>query len=126
MAPCLHLIRLHHGLQPSSIRKTNTLAKGVVMQSVRTRVHAVALMLVLSAAAPYQARAEGGAADLSRISIENFGRISDVYMGVITLTVTLILFNVVNSTAGDEYRIGEAALGGFNGMPSIPGLKRRP
>jgi protein tyrosine/serine phosphatase len=36
-------------------------------------------MLVLSAAAPYQARAEGGAADLSRISIENFGRISDVY-----------------------------------------------
>ena len=48
------------------------------MRSVRTRIHAVALMLVLSAA-PHQARAEGGAADLSRISIENFGRISDVY-----------------------------------------------
>jgi len=29
-----------------------------------------------------------------------YGRLSDVYMGVITLTVTLILFNVVNSTAG--------------------------
>lgn len=51
-----------------------------------------------------------------------YGRISDVYLGVITLTVTLILFNLVNSTAGDEYRIGTAALGGFNGMPSIPGL----
>jgi urea transport system permease protein len=49
-----------------------------------------------------------------------YGRISDVYLGVITLTVTLILFNVVNSTAGDEYRIGTAALGGFNGMPSVP------
>ena len=33
-----------------------------------------------------------------------FGRISDVYMGVITLTVTLILFNFINSTAGEEWR----------------------
>jgi urea transport system permease protein len=51
-----------------------------------------------------------------------YGRISDVYVGVITLTVTLILFNVVNSTAGDQYRIGNAPLGGFNGMPSVPGI----
>lgn len=51
-----------------------------------------------------------------------FGRISDVYLGVITLTVTLILFNLVNSTAGDKYRIGDAPLGGFNGIPSIPTL----
>ncbi|MFO1146758.1 MAG: branched-chain amino acid ABC transporter permease [Alsobacter sp.] len=49
-----------------------------------------------------------------------YGRISDVYLGVITLTVTLILFNVVNSTAGDEYKIGAARLGGFNGMPAVP------
>ena len=51
-----------------------------------------------------------------------FGRISDVYMGVITLTVTLILFNFSNSTAGDEWRIGAAPLGGFNGIPSTPPL----
>ena len=51
-----------------------------------------------------------------------YGRISNVYVGVITLTVTLILFNVVNSTAGDAYHIGAAQLGGFNGMPSVPGL----
>ena len=49
-----------------------------------------------------------------------YGRISDVYLGVITLTVTLILFNLVNSTAGDEYAIGTARLGGFNGIPSVP------
>jgi urea transport system permease protein len=49
-----------------------------------------------------------------------YGRISDVYLGVITLTVTLILFNVVNSTAGDEYKIGNARLGGFNGIPAVP------
>ncbi len=51
-----------------------------------------------------------------------FGRISDVYMGVITLTVTLILFNFINSTAGDQWRIGAAPLGGFNGIPSTPPL----
>ena len=49
-----------------------------------------------------------------------YGRISNVYVGVITLTVTLILFNVINSTAGDAYHIGVAQLGGFNGMPSVP------
>jgi branched-chain amino acid transport system permease protein len=51
-----------------------------------------------------------------------FGRISDVYLGVITLTATLILFNLVNSTSGEQYRIGVAAIGGFNGIPSIPTL----
>jgi ABC-type branched-subunit amino acid transport system permease subunit len=51
-----------------------------------------------------------------------YGRLSDVYMGVITLTVTLILFNLVNSTAGPEWKIGTAPLGGFNGIPAIPPL----
>src|SRR6202035_4232995 len=51
-----------------------------------------------------------------------YGRISDVYLGVITLTVTLILFNSINSTAGPEFHIGSARLGGFNGIPGIPSL----
>lgn len=51
-----------------------------------------------------------------------YGRLSDVYMGVITLTVTLILFNLINSTAGPEWTIGSAPLGGFNGIPAIPPL----
>ena len=51
-----------------------------------------------------------------------YGRISDVYVGVITLTVTLIFYNCVNSTAGPAYHIGEALLGGFNGMPNIPSI----
>lgn len=49
-----------------------------------------------------------------------YGGVSDVYLGVITLTVSLILFNLVNSTAGDFYTIGNARLGGFNGIPGIP------
>jgi ABC-type branched-subunit amino acid transport system permease subunit len=51
-----------------------------------------------------------------------YGRLSDVYMGVITLTVTLILFNLVNSTAGPEWKIGNAPLGGFNGIPGVATL----
>jgi urea transport system permease protein len=49
-----------------------------------------------------------------------YGRISDVYLGVITLVVTLILNRFMNATAGDAYRIGNARLGGFNGIPAFP------
>jgi branched-chain amino acid transport system permease protein len=51
-----------------------------------------------------------------------YGRISDVYMGVITLVVTLILFKFMSATAGDAYKIGAARLGGFNGIPGYPTL----
>jgi ABC-type branched-subunit amino acid transport system permease subunit len=49
-----------------------------------------------------------------------WGRISDVYLGVITLTVSLILSRFFNQTAGDQWTIGTAPLGGFNGIPSTP------
>jgi branched-chain amino acid transport system permease protein len=51
-----------------------------------------------------------------------YGRISDVYLGVMTLVVTLILNRFMNATAGDAYRIGNARLGGFNGIPAFPTL----
>ncbi len=51
-----------------------------------------------------------------------YGRLSDVYLGVITLTATLILYKLMNSTAGDAYTIGKARLGGFNGIPNTPPL----
>jgi ABC-type branched-subunit amino acid transport system permease subunit len=49
-----------------------------------------------------------------------WGRISDVYLGVITLTVSLILYRFVNQTAGEQWNIGDAPLGGFNGIPATP------
>lgn len=49
-----------------------------------------------------------------------YGRISDVYLGVITLTVTLIIFNLLRRTSGPEYKIGKALLGGFNGTAAPP------
>ncbi len=51
-----------------------------------------------------------------------YGRLSDVYLGVITLVVTLIFFKFINSTAGPEYVIGTARLGGFNGVPGFQTL----
>ena len=51
-----------------------------------------------------------------------YGRLTDVYLGVITLVVTLILFKFVNSTAGPQYVIGKARLGGFNGIPGFQTL----
>jgi branched-chain amino acid transport system permease protein len=49
-----------------------------------------------------------------------YGRVSDVYLGVITLTVTLILFSLIRRTSGPEYKIGKALMGGFNGVSSPP------
>lgn len=51
-----------------------------------------------------------------------YGRLNDVYLGVITLVVTLILFKFINSTAGPQYTIGNARLGGFNGIPGFQTL----
>ncbi|MEL6232847.1 MAG: urea ABC transporter [Pseudomonadota bacterium] len=49
-----------------------------------------------------------------------YGRLSDVYLGVVTLVVALIFWKIINTTAGPEYAIGDARLGGFNGIPGIP------
>ena len=49
-----------------------------------------------------------------------FGRVSDVYLGVITLTVTLIFFSLIRRTSGPEFKIGNALMGGFNGITSPP------
>ena len=51
-----------------------------------------------------------------------YGRLNDVYLGVITLVVTLILYKFINSTAGPQYVIGKARLGGFNGIPGFQTL----
>lgn len=51
-----------------------------------------------------------------------YGRVSGVYVAIITLAVTLILELLFGRTAGPQYTIGNASLGGFNGMTNIPSL----
>ena len=54
-----------------------------------------------------------------------YGRISDIYLSVITLVVTLIFEKGVRATSGPEYVIGSVRLNGQNGIPGLPGLPLR-
>jgi urea transport system permease protein len=51
-----------------------------------------------------------------------FGRISGVFLGIVTLSVTLVLERFMSQTAGPEWHIGAARLNGFNGMGGMPPL----
>src|SRR5690606_36116924 len=51
-----------------------------------------------------------------------FGRISDVYFAVISLTIPLILFSLINSASGPAYQFGKVHIGGYNGIPGVPPL----
>ena len=51
-----------------------------------------------------------------------YGRLTDVYLAVVTLVFTLILYRFIGSTAGSEYVIGQARMGGFNGIPGFQTL----
>jgi len=52
-----------------------------------------------------------------------YGRISDIYLSVVTLVVTLIFEKSIRSTSGPEYVIGSVRLNGQNGIPGIPALQ---
>jgi branched-chain amino acid transport system permease protein len=49
-----------------------------------------------------------------------FGRISGVFLGIVTLSVTLVFERFMAQTAGPEWHIGVARLNGFNGMSGMP------
>ncbi len=51
-----------------------------------------------------------------------FGRISGVFLGIVTLSLTLVLERFMAQTAGPEWHIGSARLNGFNGMSGMPPL----
>ena len=51
-----------------------------------------------------------------------FGRISGVFLGIVTLSVTLVLERFMSQTAGPEWHIGAARLNGYNGMNGMPPL----
>lgn len=51
-----------------------------------------------------------------------WGRVSDVYLAVITLAVSLVFYYLIGASAGGDYKIGKALLGGYNGMPGVPSI----
>jgi branched-chain amino acid transport system permease protein len=51
-----------------------------------------------------------------------YGGINGVFVGIVTLSVTLAFATFMNQTAGPEWHIGKARLNGYNGMTRIPSL----
>lgn len=51
-----------------------------------------------------------------------YGRIKGVFIGIVTLSVTLVLSTFMAQTAGPQWAIGAARLNGFNGMSGISPL----
>jgi len=51
-----------------------------------------------------------------------YGNVGDVYVSIITLAFTLVLLTFMSSTADPSYHIGQALLGGYNGIVGVPPL----
>lgn len=51
-----------------------------------------------------------------------YGRIRGVFIGIVTLSVTLVFETFMAQTAGPQWAIGSARLNGFNGMTGMPPL----
>lgn len=49
-----------------------------------------------------------------------YGGIYDVFIGIVTLAITIVLETFMAQTAGPEWAIGSARLNGFNGMQGMP------
>lgn len=51
-----------------------------------------------------------------------YGGVNDVFIGIITLCLTLALNTFFGQTAGTKWTVGNVAIGGYNGMVGIPTL----
>ncbi|CAM5194110.1 hypothetical protein OURE66S_00571 [Oligella ureolytica] len=51
-----------------------------------------------------------------------YGRLSDIYLSIMTLVVTLILEKIVLATSAAHYTIGGVRLNGSNGIPGVPSI----
>jgi len=51
-----------------------------------------------------------------------YGGVRDVFVGIVTLSITLVMETFMAQTAGPEWAIGAARLNGFNGMSNMPPL----
>lgn len=51
-----------------------------------------------------------------------YGRVGDIYVAVITLAVTLGLQTLLSTEQASRLELGDATLGGFNGLSGLPPL----
>jgi branched-chain amino acid transport system permease protein len=51
-----------------------------------------------------------------------FGKLSGMYIAIIPLAFSLVLATLLAGTAGPQFHVGTAMLGGYNGMTGIPAI----
>ena len=51
-----------------------------------------------------------------------YGGVTGIFVGIVTLSCTLVLETFMSQTAGPQWAIGSARLNGFNGMSGMPPL----
>jgi branched-chain amino acid transport system permease protein len=51
-----------------------------------------------------------------------YGKVTGIFIGIVTLSVTLVFETFMAQTAGPQWTIGVAHLNGFNGMSNMPSL----
>ncbi|MDO5668219.1 MAG: branched-chain amino acid ABC transporter permease [Alcaligenaceae bacterium] len=51
-----------------------------------------------------------------------YGRLSDIYLSIMTLVVTLILEKIVLATSAAHFTVGGVRLNGSNGIPGVPSI----
>lgn len=52
-----------------------------------------------------------------------YGSVSELNVAIITLAITLVTYSALNNLSDPKYAIGDAKLGGYNGMSGIPILR---
>lgn len=51
-----------------------------------------------------------------------YGGVNDVFVGLITMCVTLAFNTFMGQTAGSQWHVGSVPLGGFNGISNVPSI----
>lgn len=51
-----------------------------------------------------------------------YGKVTGIFIGIVTLSITLVFETFMAQTAGPQWTVGAAHLNGFNGMSNMPSL----
>ena len=52
-----------------------------------------------------------------------YGGINDVFVGLITMCITIALTTFMGQTSGEQWKIGGVSLGGYNGLSGVPSIQ---
>jgi branched-chain amino acid transport system permease protein len=51
-----------------------------------------------------------------------YGNLGEVYVAIVTLALSLVMLILIGSTSDPKYHVGDAVIGGYNGLIGVPAL----